>query len=114
MGRHCVKHRGRKVFRLQIPLPPLDEQRRIAAILDAADSLRAKRRAALAKLDQLAQSIFIEMFGDPVSNPKACQSDLPLGEIADIVSGIGKGPEASRPAGADNPVFGGDNVQDLS
>ena len=49
---------------LKVPLPPLDEQRRIAAILDAADSLRAKRRAALAKLDQLAQSIFIEMFGD--------------------------------------------------
>ena len=42
-------------------------QRRIAAILDAADSLRAKRRAAVAKLDQLAQSIFIDMFGDPAA-----------------------------------------------
>lgn len=51
----------------QIPLPPLPEQRRIAEILDKAEALRAKRRAALVKLDGLAQSIFLEMFGDPES-----------------------------------------------
>lgn len=54
---------------LSFPLPPLPEQRRIAAILDKADALRAKRKEALDQLDQLAQSIFIEMFGDPVINP---------------------------------------------
>ena len=48
----------------EIPLPPIEEQRRIAAILDAADALRAKRRQALAKLDTLTQAIFIDMFGD--------------------------------------------------
>lgn len=54
--------------KIRLTLPTIAEQRRIAAILDAADALRAKRRAALAKLDTLAQSIFIEMFGDPVAN----------------------------------------------
>lgn len=58
------------VARIEIPLPPRPEQRRIAAILDKADALRAKRRAALAQLDTLTQSIFLDMFGDPATNPK--------------------------------------------
>ena len=53
----------RVTARIEIPLPPIEEQRRIAAILDAADALRAKRRQALAKLDTLTQAIFIDMFG---------------------------------------------------
>ena len=53
------------VEELEIPLPPIEEQRRIAAVLDNADELRTKRRAALAELDTLTQSIFLEMFGDP-------------------------------------------------
>lgn len=53
---------------LQIPLPPLPEQKRIAAILDAADGLRAKRRETLAQLDTLLQSTFLDMFGDPEGN----------------------------------------------
>jgi type I restriction enzyme S subunit len=59
--------------RTEVVLPPLPEQRRLAAILDQADALRAKRREALAQLDSLTQSIFIEMFGDPVRNPKSWQ-----------------------------------------
>ena len=54
---------------LQLPLPPLAEQKRIAAILDAADALRAKRRETVAQLDGLLQSTFLDMFGDPVTNP---------------------------------------------
>lgn len=66
-----VKHLSVKQIRdIVVPLPPLPEQRRIAAILDKADAMRAKRRAALAQLDTLTQSIFIDMFGDPSANPK--------------------------------------------
>ena len=55
---------------LEIKYPPLTEQRRIASILDQADELRQKRQQAIEKLDQLLQATFIDMFGDPVSNPK--------------------------------------------
>ncbi|MDQ8940484.1 restriction endonuclease subunit S [Acinetobacter baumannii] len=59
-----------KLSEVKIPLPPLPEQRRIASILDQADELRQKRQQAIEKLDQLLQATFIDMFGDPVSNPK--------------------------------------------
>jgi type I restriction enzyme S subunit len=52
-----------ELAKFKIPLPPVSEQRRIAAILDQADVLRAKRRAALAQLDEMAQALFVEMFG---------------------------------------------------
>lgn len=69
-----------------IPLPPLAEQKRIAAILDAADAMRAKRRESLALLDALIQSTFLEMFGDPVNNPMAWERRT-LGEIIKFVGG---------------------------
>ena len=53
---------------VQVPFPSLNEQRRVASVLDKADELRAKRRATLAELDTLTQSIFLEMFGDPTAN----------------------------------------------
>lgn len=55
---------------LQIPLPPLPIQKRIAEILDTADTLRRKDEALLKKYDELAQAIFIDLFGDPVKNEK--------------------------------------------
>ena len=64
--------RKSELERLPVPLPPLAEQKRIAGILDAADALRAKRREALAQLDTLLQSTFLDMFGDPVTNPLGC------------------------------------------
>ena len=76
--------------KLEIPLPPLSEQHRIAAILDKADALRAKRREAIAKLDQLLQSVFLEMFGDPVMNPKGWPRAT-IGSIATFITSGSRG-----------------------
>jgi type I restriction enzyme S subunit len=59
-----------EVRRRSIPVPPLAEQLRIAEVLDRAEALRAKRRAAFAQLDALTQSLFLDLFGDPATNPK--------------------------------------------
>jgi type I restriction enzyme, S subunit len=75
-----------KLKEVQIPLPPLAEQKRIAGILDAADALRAKRREALAQLDALLQSSFLTLFGDPVSNPMGWKA-VPLRSVADLENG---------------------------
>ena len=56
--------------KIPVHLPEIAEQRRIAAILDKADALRFKRREAIVKIDQLLQSVFVDMFGDPAKNPK--------------------------------------------
>mgnify|MGYP001316566348 CR=1 FL=1 len=58
------------ISKFKIPLPPLDQQKKIAAILDAADAYRQKTKALIEKYDELAQSLFLDMFGDPVTNPK--------------------------------------------
>ncbi|MFZ6665632.1 restriction endonuclease subunit S [Peijinzhouia sedimentorum] len=72
------------INRLELNLPPLSTQKKIAAILDAADAHRQKTKQLLTKYDQLAQSIFLEMFGDPVTNPKGWE----VGIIADVVSEV--------------------------
>lgn len=70
VGGSLLRARPAFVGGISIPIPTLPEQRRIAAILDQADTLRTQRRAALAQLDSLTQSLFLDMFGDPVTNPK--------------------------------------------
>lgn len=83
-----VKHLSVKTIRdIEIPLPPLAEQRRIAEVLDRAEALRAKRRAALAQLDSLTQSLFLDLFGDPVSNPKGVK----VVRLADVATRITDG-----------------------
>lgn len=100
-------------YRKQLLLPPLPEQRRIAAILDKADALRTKRREALAQLDRLAQSIFVEMFGDPLTNPKGWPESTTLGEVADIVSGVTKGRKLEGKITREVPYLAVANVQDM-
>ena len=70
----------------EIPLPPVVEQNRIAGILDAADALRAKRRESLDQLDSLLQSTFLDMFGDPVTNPMRWEVGA-IGNIAEVKGG---------------------------
>jgi len=98
----------------KICLPPLAEQERIAEVLDKAEELRAKRRAALAQLDSLTQSIFLEMFGDPVTNPRGWNDQTLLGEIAEIVSGITKGRKLTGQKTRSVPYLAVANVQDRS
>ncbi len=99
---------------LKIPVPPLAEQRRIAEVLDRAEALRAKRRAALAQLDPLTQSIFLDLFGDPVANPNKWDESAVLGDVAEIVSGITKGRKVKGTAVREIPYLAVLNVQDKS
>ena len=57
------------IFQIQIPLPPLPVQQKIADVLDQASALIEKRKAQIEKLDLLVKAQFVEMFGDPVTNP---------------------------------------------
>jgi restriction endonuclease S subunit len=91
---------SKQLENIEIPLPPLPEQVRIAVILDHADALRVKRREALAQLDSLTQSIFIEMFGDPNENEKNWNT-VKVDELCELVRG-----SSPRPQG-DPRYFGG-------
>jgi type I restriction enzyme S subunit len=87
---------------LEIPLPPLPEQQRIAGILSRADRLRRLRRYALEMSEGYLQSVFLEMFGDPIKNAMR----LPRASIADL-GRVQTGNTPSR----DVPAFFGDHVE---
>lgn len=77
-----------KLRELQIPLPPLPVQQKIAAILDAADAYRQKTKALIEKYDQLAQSLFLDMFGDPVRNEKGWEVKAGEEYCSEITVGV--------------------------
>lgn len=83
---------------LDAPLPALPEQSRIAAILDEADALRRKRREALGLLDDLLRATFLEMFGDPVTNPMGW-AERPLQEVISSIEPGWSSNSLDHPAG---------------
>lgn len=84
----------------KIPLPPLPQQQKIANILDAADALRQNDKTLIAKYDELIQALFLEMFGDPVSNPKGWEK-VELKKLGKVITG-------STPPSSKENMFGGD------
>lgn len=70
----------------EIPLPPLEEQKRIAVILDKADAIRQKRQQAIALADDFLRSVFLDMFGDPATNPKGWEITN-IGSLCNVSSG---------------------------
>ena len=77
--------------RVKIPLPPLAEQKRIAAILDQADAVRRKRKEAIALTEELLRSTFLDMFGDPVTNPKGWK----VGKLQEVCNRVTDGTHQS-------------------
>lgn len=95
--------------RFEIPVPPLAEQRRIAAILDKADAIRRKRREAIGLLEEFLRSVFLEVFGDPVRNPKGWE----VSALGDVIAETQYG--TSKKANSDArglPVLRMNNVTD--
>ncbi|MBY7826870.1 restriction endonuclease subunit S [Vibrio fluvialis] len=90
-NQHSIRYCGRQTTNisnldvsrfklLEIPLPPLAEQKRIAAILDKADAIRQKRKQAIELADEFLRSVFLDMFGDPVTNPRGWET-VPLASL---------------------------------
>jgi len=96
------------ISQVEIPLPPLEEQKRIADILDKADAIRRKRQEALRLTDEFLRSVFLEMFGDPVTNPRGLPK-IELGNLIKLKSGnslVGK----NMARDGKHPVYGGNGV----
>jgi len=87
-GANIKNIRSTELANFPIPLPPLATQKKIATILDAADALRKKTQQIIDSYDELAQSIFLDMFGDPVTNPKGWEKK----KVNDVSKKIQIGP----------------------
>ena len=111
-GANLPRLNARTLAELRLPLPPLPEQRRIAEVLDQAEALLTKRRVALAQVDKIIESVFLDMFGDPTTNQRGWPETMTLGDVADIVSGVTKGRSLEGKATRPVPYLAVVNVQD--
>ena len=96
---------GTKLKDIHVPLPPLPEQKRIAAILDKADAIRRKRQQAIRLTEELLRSAFLDMFGDPVTNPKGWEIKKLREHIASIEAGWSANGEPRLPEGDEDAVL---------
>lgn len=106
VGGSLLRARPAHVAKIEIPLPPMPEQQRIAEVLDRADALRTQRRTALAQLDRLTQSVFLDMFGDPATNPMRWR----IGKIADLLSSASYGTSKKAGTTGEFPVLRMGNI----
>ena len=103
--------RKSELANIKIPLPPIEEQQRIAAVLDAVDALRAKRRETLEKLGFLVRSVFFDMFGD--AGTTTGWVDTTIGQIAEIISGATPKTKIEQYWGGDVPWATPRDLRDL-
>lgn len=97
VGGSLLRAKPELIGKIEIPLPPLEVQKKIAAVLEKADALRRKREEQIKRLDDLLQATFLDMFGDPVTNPKG----WPMQKFGNCISNIRSGWSAkaeNRPA----------------
>jgi type I restriction enzyme S subunit len=106
VGGSLLRARPAHVAKIAVPMPPLADQRRIANVLDRAETLRAKRRAGLAQLDSLTQSLFLDLFGDPATNPKG----WPIRVIRDLLESASYGTSEKSGAVGEFPVLRMNNI----
>jgi len=85
-GANLPRLSPKELTEFPIPLPPLEEQKRIAAILDKADAIRKKRKQAIELTEQFLRSAFLDMFGDPITNPKGWTT-YKMGDVIEFKGG---------------------------
>jgi type I restriction enzyme S subunit len=107
-----VKHiSARQISNIELPVPPLKEQRRIVDLLSRAEGIVRLRREAQKKAAEIIPALFLDMFGDPATNPKGWPT-APLNTVAEVISGVAKGRRLSPEESIELPYMRVANVKD--
>ncbi len=89
-GANIKNIRASELAKFKIPVPPLKEQKRIAIILDKADTIRRKRQQAIQLADEFLHAVFLDMFGDPVTNQKNLEKEPLANSLTDARNGMSR------------------------